>query len=322
MISFFGDVYLDKKYTLNFEFNDYIFNLEYPLSRKGKPAQDKVNLGQNKSYIYETFTKYPLAVCLANNHIMDYGDFGYTKTIDFLEKKNIKYFGAGNESNNFNNPCIIKTKENSLALLGYACKTTNPIFGDKSNNGAAELNLKNIIRDINQVKGKVNMVILNLHWGDEEILYPKPSDVTIARELIDNGADLIIGHHSHVIQSSEIYCGKHIFYGLGNLIFPDLDEPSFFKGNIPQLNFKKKQSNLNKISLEVIVDNKSIRTNTLRFDNNKIFSTNYRVPRWIPKNNRSYNLYYKMWLRYRMLELFFENPRLPTIKQIRLFLGL
>tara|TARA_B110001450_G_scaffold256729_1_gene288374 strand:- start:1148 stop:2116 length:969 start_codon:yes stop_codon:yes gene_type:complete len=322
MISFFGDVYLNQQYRLDFDFEDYVFNLEYPLSKKGKPAENKVNLGQDKSYIYETFGKYPLAVCLANNHIMDFGDFGYQKTIDFLEKNKIKYFGAGNKLNNFNNPCILETKEGMIALLGYACETTNSIFGNNLHNGAAKLDVEIIIKDIKHVKEKVDKVILNLHWGDEEIRYPKPSDVAIARALIDNGADLIIGHHAHVIQSSEIYHDKHIFYGLGNFIFPDLNEISFFENRISKGNYIKKQNIQNRTSLEVIIDKEIIKTRTLRLKNNRIFPLKFRIPSWIPKKAKVYNLYYTFWLRYRMLELYFMNPRIPSIRQIKLFLGI
>ena len=52
---------------------------------------------------------------------------------------------------------------------------------------------------------KVDYIVINLHWGDEDVRYPKPQDVQKARMFIDAGADLIIGHHAHVIQSFEKY---------------------------------------------------------------------------------------------------------------------
>lgn len=104
---FLGDVFLDKIYKTEIKLNNFVFNLEYPLSKKGKPAKNKINLGSNEPNIIETFRKLPKAVNLANNHIMDFGELGYEKTIEYLEKNKIKYFGAGILKNNFNNPCIL-----------------------------------------------------------------------------------------------------------------------------------------------------------------------------------------------------------------------
>ena len=102
-INFLGDVYLDKSYSVKISLEHYIFNLEYPLSIAGIPALSKINLGQSRSYIEGTFNKMPVAVNLANNHIMDYGEAAFDYTIKYLEDKNIKYFGAGTKANNYNN---------------------------------------------------------------------------------------------------------------------------------------------------------------------------------------------------------------------------
>ena len=77
--------------------------------------------------------------------------------------------------------------------------------------------------DIVRLKQKVDHVVLLLHWGGrvEGGLYPDFDQPKIAKELVDAGADLIIGHHSHTIQPYEIYKGKYIFYSLGNFCFSD-----------------------------------------------------------------------------------------------------
>jgi hypothetical protein len=63
-------------------------------------------------------------------------------------------------------------------------------------------------------------VIVNLHWGLQDIQLPRPKDITLAHQIIDHGADMIIGHHAHCIQPYQIYRDKYIFYGIGNCIFP------------------------------------------------------------------------------------------------------
>ena len=73
------------------------------------------------------------------------------------------------------------------------------------------------------------VLVVNLHWGPEHILQPTRDQIRQGRHLIDQGADLIIGHHPHVIQSKEVYKGKEIYYSLGNFIFDqmtDLNSPA------------------------------------------------------------------------------------------------
>jgi len=322
-MKFIGDVFLDQPYEVGFKLKNYIFNLEFPLSTVGTPAQNKVNLGIDDSYILETFCTLPIAVNLANNHIMDYGEIGYEDTIQFLKKNKILYFGAGNTSNNFNNPCVVKQDNKVISLLGYCCPSAHPIFGTNTSNGAASLDLILIEKDILEQKEKSDFIVLNLHWGDEEISYPKPTDIEKARKIIDMGADLIIGHHAHVIQSMEIYKGKKIFYGIGNFLFPNLDVPSMFNGSKFTNRYKKIQNSKNRRSIIVTLDDAlTISYKTTYFDDKSVFMKKTKVPKWLPKNNKEYRLYYKVWSKMRMLELYLKNPRIPTLKQIKLFLGI
>jgi|APSaa5957512535_1039671.scaffolds.fasta_scaffold106983_1 hypothetical protein len=323
-INFLGDVYIDRVYAIDLEVNDYIFNMEYPLSTSGIPAKGKVNLGVDVSYIKESFSgNLPLAVNLANNHIMDYGEESYKDTILFLEKNNILYFGAGNKANNFNNPCLIKQNEKKISLLGYCCSSTCPIFGGVVDNGSAPLNLDLIKKDIEEQKKNSDFIIVNLHWGDEEISYPKPLDMAKARKIIDMGADLIIGHHAHAIQSIEVYKGKYIFYGLGNFLFPNLNAPAGYDGDVFTHTYNKIQNSKNRKSIIIeLDDNQNISHKTTYFDDKKVVLKEANIPKWLPKSERVYANYRKVWLRMRMLELYFNNPRIPTLKQLKLFLGI
>ena len=89
MLSFFGDTVLDKPYRLDFEFGSFVLNLETPLSCEGTPAPQKVNICQEGSHIEETFRSLPLAVSLANNHVMDYGEEAFAKTRMILNAMDI-----------------------------------------------------------------------------------------------------------------------------------------------------------------------------------------------------------------------------------------
>lgn len=317
-----GDVYLDKIYNSDITLEDFIFNLEYPLSINGIPAKNKINLGSSASYIQETFSKFPLAVTLANNHIMDYGEDAFISTINYLEKNDIAYFGAGNESNNYNNPAIVTIDNVNYALLGYSCRTTNAVFGNTKDNGSALLDEKKIINDINLSKLQVDKVIVILHWGDEYIKYPKPSDVIIARNLIDAGADIIVGHHAHIIQSNEIYKGKHIFYGIGNAIFPNFSVNSKYNGDIFEEIYTSKWSENNNRSIIISIDgNKGVSYLTTIFENGLLKLDPVGLPLWIPKSTRVYNLYRKYVFKMRTVNRFLKNPKFPSSMQIKLFFG-
>ena len=325
-LNFLGDVYLDNIYKINFKLDNYIFNLEYPLSTSGTPAKNKVNLGTNeKEFILKTFGKNPFAVNLANNHIMDYGEKAFFETISFLEKEGIKYFGAGNQLNNYNNPLIFKFNEKKIALYGYCCLSTTPVIGDLKSYGSAPLDMKLIEKDIMKSKDlDIDFKIVNLHWGDEEVKYPKPSDVEKSHQIIDFGVDMIIGHHAHVIQSISKYKDKDIYYGIGNFLFPDLDVPCNYDGNKFKNKYIKKQSENNKYSIMLEMnENLSINKFITKFDKNNVSLCekdifDYRVI----KSESIYKLYTKYNKKRGTIIRFFKNPKLPSIKQLKIFLGL
>ena len=321
-LSFLGDVVLDKEYTVNLPLQHFIFNLEHPLSCEGVPVKNKVNFCAERSYIEETFGKLPLAVNLANNHIVDFGDVAFTKTIDFLKGNDIAFFGAGNEKNNFNNPAIVNFEEKKIALLGYSCPTTNAVFGKNMANGSALLDYTKVLQDIEKCQTKVDFIVINLHWGDEDVRYPKPNDVQQARAFVDAGADLIIGHHAHVIQSFEKYGDKNIFYGLGHFLFPYKDRPSYYDGEKFKKVHSPRENQANREGLIVDLDEKfNVTYSTIMFDGKCVIQKKANIPKWIPKSQKKYKLYLRFFQKRRMLEMFIQNPRIPSIESIKHFLG-
>ncbi len=320
MITFLGDVYLDKPYIIDFSLDNYIFNLEFPIDNQGVPASGKVNLGQGESYILDTFKKLPLAVCLANNHILDYGIDSYQKTIDYLKENNIQYFGAGTEKENFNNPIYIPHSGKKIGLLGYVCETTKANFVSESSNvGCAKIELEKIKQDLQIAKQNSNFVIVQLHWGDEEIKYPKPSDVKIARDLIDSGADLIIGHHAHVIQSHETHNFKNIFYGIGNFLFPDLNVPAFHNGEKFTSNYVKQQSKFNKESVIINLNDKyELQVQFTQFDGRAVRTKTRKLSNKILEEE-DYQKFHARWIRKKKIMNFISNPSKFKLSKIKNF---
>lgn len=164
-------------------------------------------------------------VCLAQNHIYDHLKDGFIRTTNFLDANGIQHLGAGLSEENALKPIILINTDHNLkvAVLNYVTKDTNTDLPYGAEVYLNMFDLEKCKQDILKVKENVNHIILSLHWGGrvEGGLFPDWTQPKIAHELIDAGADLIIGHHSHTIQPYEIYKGKYIFYSLGNFCFAD-----------------------------------------------------------------------------------------------------
>ena len=227
-LTFTGDVFMPRPVSIRGVMpKGIVINLEAPITRTGNGWPGKVNLKTENNPIQEGFADKVAAVCLANNHIMDYGAEGLQETIAVLRGMGLPHFGAGTLSNNCLNPLIVDVAGCTVALIGYVCKSTNGVFCSETSGGVMPIFLDKIVEDIESARSAgAHRVIVSLHWGMEEISLPTPSDVEIAHAIIDGGADIIIGHHAHRMQPYEVYRGKYIFYGLGNAFFPDLDVPS------------------------------------------------------------------------------------------------
>lgn len=222
-VTFLGDVFLPEPAEAAGLFTGpLVLNLEAPITTRDTPVAGKILLRTRASHLMRTFGQKPLAVCLANNHILDYGAGGLADTMAGLEQEGIPYFAAGPAERNHGNPMVVQVAGKRLALLGYVCPTTHP-----SETDAGWIRLIDeaaIMGDIAHCREQaVDRIVVSLHWGEQGCWLPRREDALLAHRLIDAGADLIIGHHSHCRQGYEVYRGRHIFYGLGNCIFPDFD---------------------------------------------------------------------------------------------------
>jgi len=139
---------------------------------------------------------------LANNHIANFGSDGIRQTIETLKEHQIGYFGLEKVS--------YKTINGSrIALLGF-------------DDIVRRIDESNLIGKIKKAKRESGLVIVNLHWGVEYQKKPTERQKYLARLAIDSGANLIIGHHPHVLQPIEYYKDKPILYSLGNFVFDQM----------------------------------------------------------------------------------------------------
>ncbi|MCF0133400.1 MAG: CapA family protein [Blautia sp.] len=159
------------------------------------------------------------AVNTANNHSHDYGEESFTDTMQALDAEGIVHFG-------YDETAVMDVKGVKIGLVG--------IYELNDHMGIAQQMKDNIAR----VKSQgANLVIVILHWGNEKEEMPDENQTTLGRMAIDEGADLVCGHHSHVLQGIENYKGKNIVYSLGNFCFGGNQYPSDMDSMIFQQTF-------------------------------------------------------------------------------------
>jgi poly-gamma-glutamate synthesis protein (capsule biosynthesis protein) len=158
-------------------------------------------------------------VSLANNHMFDCEKKGILSTIEFLREEKIKLTGAGKTPAQALRPAIFNLKNTRIGFLAYNAYPMDWIVLKKDQPAIAFYDSSRAIKAIEKLKKKADVVIVSLHWGDEYHKRPNSRQVRIAHQLIDAGADLILGHHPHVLQPIEEYNDGVIVYSLGNFVF-------------------------------------------------------------------------------------------------------
>lgn len=148
------------------------------------------------------------AVNMANNHSHDYGEQSYTDTLSALDQEGILHFG-------YEETVVTEVKGIKIGLVG--------IYELNDHLERAQ-QLKDNIAKVKE--DGAQLVIVIFHWGNEKEEVPDSNQTTLGRLAIDEGADLVCGHHPHVLQGIETYKGKNIVYSLGNFCFGGNSYPS------------------------------------------------------------------------------------------------
>lgn len=198
-----------------------ILNLEGCIYNKKKNPIEKrgPNLSSSTLTIDVLKKLNVIGVCLANNHIMDFGDLGLKETIEILDKNNIMHTGAGKNLEAALKPMIINIEGIECAVINFGWNIEETVYADNKTYGCAPRDEKLILKEVEKLKKRYSKVIISIHWGFEYNRLPMPYDIDLAHKLIDNGVELIIGHHPHCVQPKEEYNNGHIYYSLGNFYF-------------------------------------------------------------------------------------------------------
>lgn len=203
-------------------------NLEGPLTdRPVKPFRDK-----NEPYYFQIPSRFVRSLrlagfdvlSLANNHIKDCGPDGVLDSIRTVTAAGMRPVGAGADDREARRPVFVTDNGVVVAFLGYDLVPPVSVRAGPGVPGTAWAPPPDIAEDVRRARDHAGAVVVSLHWGPEygrETRLPPPSEsrIALARGLIDAGADVVLGHHSHAVERIERYRRGVIAYGLGNFVF-------------------------------------------------------------------------------------------------------
>ncbi len=197
---------------------DLLFgNLESIISDKGTNVGSKYSFRSDpESMEALTYAGFNI-ISLAHNHALDYTNKALEDCMERLKEAGIDYVGAGNKEEAFS----LKIKEVDDLRIGFLAFTdlgTEYWKAGEESVGIAWV--KEAPREIiSKAKEKVDILVVSFHSGKEYIIEPESSKISLFKEIIESGADLVVGHHPHVVQPIEKYKQGWIAYSLGNFVF-------------------------------------------------------------------------------------------------------
>jgi poly-gamma-glutamate synthesis protein (capsule biosynthesis protein) len=201
----------------------FLLNNEFAISDRGEPMAGKAYTfrakPENTGYLLEMGVD---IVSLANNHVYDYGREAFFDTLEHLTAAGISYVGAGRDLaeamaaqyytiNDLTIAYVAASRAEKYIMTPQASATSPGILRTYDSTLFLEA--------VATARMNADIVIAYVHWGTEYSYVLEEAQTRLARELVDGGADLVIGAHSHCLQGIEYYQGKPIVYSLGNLWF-------------------------------------------------------------------------------------------------------
>ena len=178
---------------------------------------------------------------LANNHIMNFGRDGLESTIKILDENNISHIGAGMSEEEIYKPVIKDIKGTKFAFLGFTYNFDQRKSSNGEIYGMANMSIAKMEENVKKTKSKNDIVIVSMHAGTEYKISSSSFQENFAQRAIDAGADLIIGHHPHVVQNVQKYKQGYIIYSLGNFVFDQMWSNETRLGAIAEITFQNKK---------------------------------------------------------------------------------
>jgi hypothetical protein len=306
--SSFSEVQIDESIVKLFSNSDYnIVNLECPITQdviKNKISKTGPHLCTD-SRIFQVLKSLNIhVVTLANNHIMDFGNIGLIDTLEACRLHDVQYVGADVCSKRSSKTLYLVSKNIKVAIINFCENEWSTTLINDS--GANPLDVIENARQISEAKLHADHVIIIVHGGHEYFNLPSPRMQKLYRFYVDQGADIIVGHHTHCMSGYEVYKGVPIYYSLGNFLFTGNSQyADWYEGLLLEINFiNGKISSLlhpikrvkNKLTLFLQTGNdKKIVLNKINIWNKTITDESSLKQEWIKFINLRRELYLSEW---------------------------
>lgn len=204
--------------TPHFKRAELVFgNLECTLSEAGVRPKDyhSIQMRGHEAYLAGLTGAQFGVLNVANNHSLQHGRKPFQETVAKLNAAGIAAAGVNNGDYRHCREVFVEKNGLKIGFLGYSLRprqyfTEEPLY--------AEGLRDQMVEDVRRTRAAADAVVVSVHWGDEFIDRPSPEEIGIAHDVMDAGADLIIGHHPHVLRGVEKYGRGYIVYSLGNFV--------------------------------------------------------------------------------------------------------
>ncbi|MEO5989213.1 MAG: CapA family protein [Candidatus Eisenbacteria bacterium] len=193
-------------------------NLEFPIGERAW-----VRPGRSEEFFQDAEVPAALAragvriVSLANNHMMDCGELGLLRTLEACRQSGLTPIGAGRDLAEARTPARTVVRGQRVVWLGYGTASDDAAGVDRV--GIAPLEASLVAEDCARWRPEADLLVVSVHWGSMYVDYPPPRVTEAAEAIFAAGADLIIGHHPHVLQGAQQRGAGLVLYSLGDAVF-------------------------------------------------------------------------------------------------------
>jgi len=227
-------------------------NLESPFSDLGKPVEDGMVFKAEPRMVEELKAAGIDIVSTANNHARDRGSYGIGFTLRWLAQNGIASVGTGETGALARQGTVLVRNGVRFGFLAYAQDPNNGNYQDREER-ICDMDVAGMRQDIEALRTRADVISVSMHAGVE--YWPKVHDIQkkFARAAIEAGAQVVVGHHPHVVQPWERYRGGVIFYSLGNLVFDQFERKETQEGLLAEIRFSGKEiAGVNAIPIEIL----------------------------------------------------------------------
>lgn len=220
---------------------DILFgNLEGPVSETGNNVGSKYSFRMDPMILPAIKNAGFDIVSFANNHVGDWNVNAFKDTLARLASEDILKTGAGVDKTEVETPTIIEKNGIKFGFLGFSDVGPTWMVAKENTPGILLASDPKMPEIIQKAKAMSDVLIISIHWGDEYKTAHNDRQEKLAKMLIDNGADMVIGHHPHVVEEIGEYRGKPIVYSLGNFIFDQSFSKNTMRGMLFMVTFNDK----------------------------------------------------------------------------------